>query len=185
MANVLQARVAAQRFELRAEFGNDLLQSFGIEATHRLGQRTKRRAWTAELLLHVLKFAGLLQATQRSDDGIEQVEQNQHAVVIEVQRTIAGSVAVAADLVQAFEQGRKLIEVLEAAHIGLANRRLGTSLRLHAPIMINPSCWRNTVRMYFRERKCRAEQHWDAIVSPFAFTSHCWCNEFVINWPGC
>jgi hypothetical protein len=43
VAHVLQARIAAERFELRAEFGTDLFEGFGIGATDRFGQRSEAK----------------------------------------------------------------------------------------------------------------------------------------------
>ena len=41
-----------------------------------------REARTAELLLHLLEITGLLQTAQRCDDRIKEVQQHQHAVLV-------------------------------------------------------------------------------------------------------
>src|SRR5262249_16861550 len=71
-------------------------------------------AGAAELLLHLGQFAGLLEGAERADDGVEEVQQDQGAIVIEVQGAVAGPVAGAAVGVEALEQGQELLEVLAA-----------------------------------------------------------------------
>ena len=78
-----------------------------------------------QLLLHLLEFAGLLDAAQRSDDRIEQVEQQEHAVLVEMQLAIARRVALAGVVVQTLQQRRELVEVLESGDIGLLDLWLG------------------------------------------------------------
>ena len=68
----------------------------------------------AEFLLNFLQFTGLLNPPQRRDDRIEQVQQHQHAILVVMQRSVAGSIALAAVVVQSLEQRRKLVEELEA-----------------------------------------------------------------------
>ena len=112
VANIFQAWITAKGFELYGEFGNDFLESLGIEDAYRFRERTERSPRTAEFFLDVLEFAGLLQATERLDDGVEEEEQDQHAILIVVQRAITGGISLTADIVEAFEQRSKLIEVL-------------------------------------------------------------------------
>ena len=63
------------------------------------------------------EFAGLLESAQRLDDGVEEVEKDEHAILIVVQDAIAGAIAFAADVVETFEQRREPVEVLQAAHV--------------------------------------------------------------------
>jgi len=101
VAHVLEPGVATQGFELAAQFGDDLHKPLRVEATDRFGKRAERGSRTAEFLLHVTEFAGLLQPAKRSDDGVEEKQQHQHAVVVEVEGAIAGAIARTADVVQA------------------------------------------------------------------------------------
>jgi hypothetical protein len=101
---------------------------------------------------------------QGLDDGIEeeQEQEQEHAILVIVQRAIARAIALAPDVVQAAEQGRKLIEILEALKIFFANLRLrrGWPCGVHgvsydqigalAQFSTNELCW----------RKFRAEHHW-------------------------
>ena len=149
MANVLEAWIDAERLQLLAQFADDFLEPFGIEDGDRFGQRTERGSRAAQLLLHVLKFAGLLQAANRLDDGVEKEEQNQHAILIVMQRPIAGAIPLAADVMETVEQGRELIEVLQAADVLLLDLgRRRRWLAIHGDIMPRCRGGRNTVLMY-------------------------------------
>ena len=94
--------------------------SFSRSASNTLSPPTANRARpaAAELPLHLAEFAGLLDAAQRRDDGIEQVQQDQHAILIEMQLAVAGLVALTAIVVQPLQQRRELVEVLQAGDIG-------------------------------------------------------------------
>ena len=79
----------------------------GSKTCRGFAQRTERSPQAAELALHVAQFAGLLDGPQRTDHGIEQEQQHQHAVLVEVQLAVAGLVALAADVVQALQQRQR------------------------------------------------------------------------------
>jgi hypothetical protein len=53
---------------------DDAAQPLGIEDLDGLGERPQRGPGAAELALHVLQRAGLLQGPQGSEDGVEEEE---------------------------------------------------------------------------------------------------------------
>ncbi len=87
------------------------------------------------LIPNLLKFAGLLNASQRRHNRIEKVQQNQHAILVVVQLAIAGTISFAAIVVQTPQQRRKLVEEFEPGDIGLGNFLLWVLLRGHAQIV--------------------------------------------------
>src|SRR6185503_12482775 len=101
-----------------------------------------------------------LQPAERCDDGVKQKQQHQQAVVVEVQRPVAGTIPGAAGVVQALQQRRELIEILQPADIPLANLDRRPRLHLHPGIMRFHESTRNTEQMYYRWRKSRAEHDW-------------------------
>ena len=68
-------RVLRKWLKLLTSFGNDFLESLGIEDTRRFGKRAQRGTSATQLTLYLLQFAGLLNTAQRRDDGVEKVEQ--------------------------------------------------------------------------------------------------------------
>jgi hypothetical protein len=82
---------------LCSQFAGNLLQRFRVEDLHGLTERTERYASDAQFLLNLLEFTGLLQPAQRRDDGVEQMQQNQQAILIEVQLAVAGRITFAAN----------------------------------------------------------------------------------------
>ena len=115
--HVLQPRIAGDRLQLFAQFGDDFLQPFGLEDVGGFAQRAQRGALAAELALYLSQFAGLLDGPQGTDHGIEQEQQHQHAVLVEVQLAVAGLVAFTAHVVQTCQQRSELVEVLQARHV--------------------------------------------------------------------
>jgi hypothetical protein len=82
--------------------------------------------------LHLLEFAGLLDAAQRRDDGIKQEQQQVGAIVVEEQVPIAGAVACRADGAQALEQRQQAVEVFQTTDVAFGRSAL---LRTgHAPM---------------------------------------------------
>jgi hypothetical protein len=120
-SDVPNSCVMAHRSELTAELRNDLLQSLRLKHGDGLGQRTERTAFTAQFLLDLLQFAGLLQCAQGSDDGIEQKEQDQHAVLIKVKLSIGSLVSLATDVVQTLKQRIQLVEILQPRDVLLTD----------------------------------------------------------------
>ena len=102
----------ADRLHLGGEGLDDAAEPLGIEDLDGLGQRPQRGPGAAELALHVLQRAGLLQGPQGTDDRVEEEEQDEQAVLIVMQAAVAGLVTLAADLVQLIEQRQEPFEVL-------------------------------------------------------------------------
>ena len=117
MLHVFQPRIASDRLQLVAQFGDDFLQQFGLKNVGGFTERGQRRALTTKFALDLPQLAGLLDGPQGTDHGIEQEQQHEHAVLIVVQRAVAGLVALAAHLVQACQQGSELVEVLQARYV--------------------------------------------------------------------
>jgi len=109
--------------DLAEQFVDDPLQPRGIEHIDGFRQRAEGRPRAAELALDFFERAGFLETTQRTDDRIEQEQQHQQAVLIEMQLSIAGPVALAAHGMQLFQQRRKPIEVLEGRELTLVESR--------------------------------------------------------------
>jgi len=119
LLDVGKRAVGAQRFQLSGQFAGDLFDGFGIEDFDGLRKRTERRPWAAEFLLHFFEFAGLLDAAQGSDDGVEQKQQEGGVVVIEEELAVAGVVALGAHVVQAFQQRHQPVEVFQTDNVAV------------------------------------------------------------------
>jgi hypothetical protein len=63
----------------------------------------------------------LLDGPQRADHGIEEEQQHQQTVLIKVELAVPRLVALAAHLVQARQQRRELVEVLQARNVLFAH----------------------------------------------------------------
>ena len=119
--HVFQPRIAGDRLQLFAQFGDDFLQPLGLEDIGGLAERAQRRPLAAEFALDLPQFAGLLDGPQGADHGIEQEQQHEHAVLVEMQLAVAGLVALAAHVVQASQQRSELVEILQARHVLFAH----------------------------------------------------------------
>jgi hypothetical protein len=108
----LAATDVAHRLDLSDEGLDDAAEPLGIEDLNGLGQLSQRGPSTSQLALYVLKRAGLLQRPQRTEDRVEEEEQDEQAILIVMQAAVAGSVTLAADFVQLIEQGQESFEVL-------------------------------------------------------------------------
>jgi len=83
--------------------------------------RAAANAAAAENALHLAQFAGLLDCTQRAGDGVEQEEQDEHAILVHVQLAVAGLVAIASNVMQPLQQGLQLVEILLARDVLFAD----------------------------------------------------------------
>jgi hypothetical protein len=128
--------------KLFAQFGNDFFQTFGLKDVHSFAERSQRRAWTIQLSLHVSQLTGLLDGSQRADERIEEEQQHHRAILVHVQKAIAGPVSFAADTVQSFQQRLQLVEVLQSDNIFFVN--FFALLSSHAPHYAHLMRWRNT-----------------------------------------
>src|SRR5947209_3191293 len=68
-------------------------------------------------LLNLREGAGLLQAIEAGQDGVEEVEQEQGGVLVEEEFAVAGLVAGGAVVVQASQQGSDEGKILEALEV--------------------------------------------------------------------
>ena len=121
VGQVFQPRIAGDRLQLRGEFGDDFLQPFGLEDLGGLAERAQRRALTTEFALDFPQRARLLDGPQGTDYRIEQEQQHERAILVEVQFPVAGLVALATDVVEACQQRRELVEILQARHVLFAH----------------------------------------------------------------
>jgi len=80
-----------------------------------------------------LQFTGLLQGTQRSRQRTKQGKQDQGAVLVEMELTIAGLVASTTVIVQPFQELQQPAKVFPPFEVVFA-QRLGWSV-LHPPSM--------------------------------------------------
>src|SRR5262249_16015935 len=102
------------RFEPLAQFADDFLKARRVKDVDGFRERAQGHARTTKSFLHILEFARLLQAAQRSEGGVEKEMQTKQAVLIEVQLAVVRGIAFATDRVQALQQRTELIEVLQA-----------------------------------------------------------------------
>ncbi len=72
--DVFELRRGVEGRQLIHQLANDPTQQVGIKHPGRLGQRPQRGAWAAQNALHLLQHAGLLDAAEAGDDGIEEVQ---------------------------------------------------------------------------------------------------------------
>ena len=104
---------------LCSQFAGNLLERFRVEDLHGLTERTERYTNDPEFPLNLLQLTGLLQPAQRRDDGVEQMQQNQQAVLIEVELAVACPIALAANLMQSPQQRLHAGQVFQAGDISL------------------------------------------------------------------
>src|SRR5262249_39531761 len=94
-----------------------------VEDPAGLAERTQRRAADAEEVLHLLQATGLLHAAQAGEDRVEEIEQQQGAILVEKELAITGAIACGADVVEAFQQRHQQAKVLEALEVARAHLR--------------------------------------------------------------
>jgi len=152
--------VVAQATDVAASGGDDFLEPFGLEDVGGLAQRAQRRPLATQLTLNLPQFAGLLDGPQGANHRIEQEQQHEHAVLVEVQRAVAGLVTLAADIVQTCQQRSELVEILQARYVFLPH--FLAFFAGHARDYARLGKERNTTCVGSVEmRKSRAEQDWD------------------------
>ena len=104
-----------------AQFGDDFFESFRLKDVGGFAQRAERGSLTAEFALNLPQFAGLFDGPQGADHGIEEEQQNEHTVLVVMELSISGFVALTADIMEACEQGCELVEILQARHVLFAH----------------------------------------------------------------
>ena len=98
------------------------MEQFGIEDAAGLAERAAGNPVAAEQTLHFVELAGLLDAAQALDDGVEEEQQEQAGILVIEQMAIAGVIACGGVVVQAVEQGPEDLEVLESLKIFVLDR---------------------------------------------------------------
>ena len=81
--------------------------------------------------LDLLEFAGLLEGPEGLADRVEHLQQHQGQVLVHVEASVAGAVAPAAGVMEAFEKTGDLLEVLEARQVAFFD--LASFGMAHAP----------------------------------------------------
>ena len=76
----------------------------GLEDLDRLGQRPQGGPRTADLTADLLQQAGLLQGAEGAEDWVEEEQEDQGAIVVEMELAVAGPVALAADVMEPVEE---------------------------------------------------------------------------------
>ena len=142
-----------------AQFGHDFFQPLGLEDVLGFAERAERGPLTTEFALNFPQLARLLDGPQGANHGIEEEQQHKHAVLVVMQHAVAGLVALAADFMQACQQGSELVEILQARHVLFAH--LFAHLPGHGDDYARLEKPRNTTNAGCdRMRKSRAEQDW-------------------------
>src|SRR5207302_867221 len=126
-----------QRQRLGCQLTNDFMEQLGVKDAASFAERTQGDAVTSEERLHFVQLAGLLDAPQAPDGGIEEEQEEQAGILVEVQAPIAGPVACAGIVMQMVEQGTKDLEILQTLKILGCNRGFGFGRHWLSP---EPDC---------------------------------------------
>ena len=102
-ADVLLARAAGGR-GLGPELGDDRLEALRLEDLDGFGQRSQGGPRAADLAADLLEQAGLLQGPEGAEDRVEEEQEDQGAIVVEMELAVAGPVALAADVMEPVEE---------------------------------------------------------------------------------
>ena len=95
---------AAGRGGLGPELGDDRLEAVRLEDLDGLGQRPQGGPRAADLAADLLEQAGGLQGPEGTEDRVEEEQEDQGAIVVEMELAVAGPVALAADVMEPFEE---------------------------------------------------------------------------------
>src|SRR5262249_51398621 len=95
---------AAGRGGLGPELGDDRLEPLRLEDLDGLGQRSQRGPRAADLAADLLEAAGLLQGAEGAEDRVEEEQEDQGAILIEMELAVAGPVPSAADVMELVEE---------------------------------------------------------------------------------
>lgn len=112
---------------LRGQVADDLAKQFGIEDTRGFTERARARSLTAQQLLDLRELAGLLDGTEAGENGVEVEQQDQGAVLVEMENAIPGAVAFRATGLESFQKRLEDLEVLKPREITVRNRGLAFS----------------------------------------------------------
>jgi hypothetical protein len=75
-----------------------------LEDLDGLGQRSQGGRRAADLAADLLEEAGLLQGPEGAEDRIEEEQEDQGAIVVEMELAVAGPVTLAADVMEPVEE---------------------------------------------------------------------------------
>ena len=103
--------IVANRFDLGRERVDDAEQPLGIEDRRSLGERTERGLSAAEPSLNALELTGLLNSSERTDCGIEEEKEDEQAVLIKMQASVARLVTLTIDIVELPKQRHEPLKV--------------------------------------------------------------------------
>ena len=112
---------------LLGQLAYDLAEQFGVEDPRGFTERAQARSRAAQQLLDLRQSAGLLNGAEAGENGVEVEQQDQGAVLVEMENTITGAVALGATLLESFQKRLENPEVLEALEISVGN--LGLAFR--------------------------------------------------------
>jgi hypothetical protein len=88
--------------------------------------------------LDFAKPAGLLDATQAGQHGIEEVQQDQRAILIEKQLPVASAVSLGTGIVQFLQQRLQNVEILKGLKILLGELRLAIAELFAERLLLPP-----------------------------------------------
>ena len=107
----------ANRPSLGCQTANDPCQPLGVEHIRCLGKRTERSATYPPIPLGRFELRSLLQSPQRANHRMEEIQQDQQAILVIMQLAVSRPVSRTADLMQFGQQGPKLLQVFESLNI--------------------------------------------------------------------
>src|SRR6266446_253048 len=112
-----QPRIVADGIEFGRELLDDRLQLLGIKNPAGLAEGAEGKTLHAQLRRHLLDGRRLLQAANRIDQRVEEVEQDQRDILIKVQLAIAGAVALATGIMERLQERQQVAEAFEPADL--------------------------------------------------------------------
>jgi hypothetical protein len=103
-AQGLRVLTASSGENLLGQFRNELAKQIGVKNPGGLTQRAQTCPRAAEVVLDLPKLAGLLDAAQTIDDGIEVEQEDQRAVLVKMKDAIAGDITLGCAFMKPFEE---------------------------------------------------------------------------------
>jgi prepilin-type N-terminal cleavage/methylation domain-containing protein len=120
----LRVFAACSRQKFLGQFGDHLAEQFGVKNPRGFTEGAQTGSLAAECLLNLPQLASLLDAAQAIDDGIEIEQEDQRAILVEVEEAIARAVALGGALMEPFQEWAEQIEILKSLEIALIDLRL-------------------------------------------------------------
>ena len=105
---------------LVGQFGDQWVEGFGVKDVTGFAQRPEGNALAAEQALNFVELAGLLDATQAGEDGVEEVKQQEGGVLVEEEFAVAGAVTLGSLVTEAIKERAENLEIFQAAQFGIA-----------------------------------------------------------------